>query len=155
AELPIDQAASLIVNPLTALGLLDTARRAGHRAAIHTAAASQLGRMMLAMANEMNYPLINIIRRDAQAELLKSFGAEYVLNSSSQTFADELQSLSKKLKATAVFEAVAGDMTGTVLNAMPHSSMAYVYGALSEAPCGNIDPIGLLFYKKSVTGFYL
>src|SRR5262249_42425928 len=65
------------------------------------------------------------------------------------------QSLSKKLKATAVFEAVAGDMTGTVLNAMPHSSMAYVYGALSEAPCGNIDPIGLLFYKKSVTGFYL
>jgi NADPH:quinone reductase-like Zn-dependent oxidoreductase len=155
AELPIEQAASLIVNPLTALGLLDTARRREHRAAIHTAGASQLGRMMLAMANEMSYPLINIVRREAQAELLKSLGAKHVLNSSSETFVNELQSLSKKLKATAVFEAVAGDMTGTVLNAMPHSSTAYVYGALSEAPCGNIDPIGLLFYKKSITGFYL
>jgi hypothetical protein len=50
---------------------------------------------------------------------------------------------------------VAGNMTGTVLNAMPHNSTAYVYGALSEESCGNIDPIGLLFYKKSVTGFYL
>src|SRR5262245_28454878 len=143
AELPIEQAASLIVNPLTAVGLLDTAHRAGHRAAIHTAGASQLGRMMLVMANEMNYPLINVVRREAQAELIKSLGAEYVLNSSSQTFVNELQLLSKKLKATAVFEAVAGDMTGTVLNAMPHNSMAYVYGALSQESCGNIDPIGL------------
>jgi NADPH:quinone reductase-like Zn-dependent oxidoreductase len=155
AKLPIEQAACLIVNPFTAMGLLDTARRAGHRATIHTAGASQLGRMMLAMANEMSYPLINVVRRDAQVDLLKSLGAEHVLNSSSETFVDELQSLSKKLKATAVFEAVAGDMTGIVLNAMPHRSTAYVYGALSEEPCGSIDPIGLLFFKKSVTGFYL
>jgi NADPH:quinone reductase-like Zn-dependent oxidoreductase len=155
AKLPIEQAASLIVNPLTAMGLLDTARRAGHRAAIHTAGASQLGRMMLVMADEMSYPLINVVRRDAQAEMLQSLGARHVLNSSRETFVNELQTLSKKLKATAVFEAVAGDMTGTVLNAMPHSSTAYVYGALSQDPCGNIDPIGLLFYKKSITGFYL
>src|SRR5947207_3291836 len=60
AELPIEQAACLIVNPLTATGLLDTARRAGHRGAVHTAGASQLGRMMLVMAAEVNYPLINI-----------------------------------------------------------------------------------------------
>jgi NADPH:quinone reductase-like Zn-dependent oxidoreductase len=155
AEVPIEQAASLIVNPLTALGLLDTARRAGHRAAVHTAGASQLGRMMLVMAAELNYPLINVVRRDNQVELLKSLGAEYVLNCSSETFVIELQSLSKKLKATAAFEAVAGDMTGTVLNAMPHHSTAYVYGELSHEPCGNIDPIGLLFYKKSITSFYL
>ena len=81
-QLPIEQAASLIVNPLTAMGLLETARRAGHRAAVHTAGASQLGRMMLTMAADMNYPLINVVRRDAQVELLKSRGAKYVLNSS-------------------------------------------------------------------------
>jgi NADPH:quinone reductase-like Zn-dependent oxidoreductase len=155
AELPIEQGASLIVNPLTAVGLLDMARRAGHRGAIHTAGASQLGRMMIVMAAELNYPLINVVRRDAQVELLKSLGAEYVLNSSSATFVDELQSLSKRLRATAAFEAVAGGMTGTVLNAMPHSSTAYVYGALSQEPCGNVDPVGLLFFKKSITGFYL
>jgi NADPH2:quinone reductase len=155
AALPIEQAASLIVNPLTAMGLLDTARRAGHRAAVHTAGASQLGRMMFVMAAESNYPLINVVRRNSQVELLKSLGAEYVLNCSSETFVSELQSLSRRLKATAVFEAVAGNMTGTVLNAMPHHATAYVYGELSHEPCGNIDPIGLLFYKKSLTSFYL
>src|SRR4051794_38648432 len=155
AELPIEQGASLVVNPLTAMALLDTARKDGHSGAVHTAGASQLGRMMIAIAAEMDFPLINVVRRDAQSELLTSLGAKYVLNSASASFVSELQTLSKKLKATAAFEAVAGNMTGTVLNAMPHSSTAYVYGALSLEPCGNIDPIGLLFFKKSIVGFYL
>jgi NADPH:quinone reductase-like Zn-dependent oxidoreductase len=103
----------------------------------------------------MNFPLIHIVRRDAQVEFLRSLGANYVLNSSSPTFADELQSLCKKLHATVAFEAVAGDMTGTVLNAMPSGSTVFVYGALSQEPCGNIDPIGLVFRNKTLTGFYL
>jgi NADPH:quinone reductase len=155
AKLPIEQGASLIVNPLTAMGLLQTARRAGHRAAVHTAGASQLGRMMLAMAADLDYPLIHIVRRDAQVELLKSLGAKHVLNSTAESFPDALQSLCKKLRATAAFDAVAGNMTGTIINAMPHNSVAYVYGALSHEPCGNIDPIELLFHKKSILAFYL
>src|SRR4051794_19470202 len=59
SAIPIEQAASLIINPLTAVGLLDAARRAGHAAAVHTVGASQVGRMMIAMADELNYPLIN------------------------------------------------------------------------------------------------
>lgn len=153
--MPIEQAASFIINPLTAMALLDTARRARHAAAVHTAGASQLGRMMIAMAADLSYPLINLVRRDAQVELLKSQGAQYVINTSRDGFADELKSLCEKLGATAAFEAIAGDMTGIVLNAMPHAATAYVYGALSEAPCGGIDPIGLVFYKKSLTGFFL
>ena len=62
----------MIVNPLTATGLLDTAKRHGHRAAVHTAAASQLGRMILAMAKRSDYPVIHVVRRGAQVELLKS-----------------------------------------------------------------------------------
>jgi len=155
SQISFDQAAGLIINPFTAMGLLETARRGGHRAAIQTAAASQLGRMLLAMANEDNYPLINIVRRDAQVALLKSRGARYVLNSSYEGFADELKTLCERLSATAAFEAIAGDMTGTLHNAMPRGSMIYVYGALSEEPCGNIDPLQLIFHNKTVTGFYL
>jgi NADPH:quinone reductase-like Zn-dependent oxidoreductase len=154
-QLPIEQAASMIVNPLTAMGLLDTARSAGHRAAVHTAGASQLGRMLLAMATESNYPMIHVVRREAQADLLRSLGAEHVLNSSVESFADQFQSACSSLNATAVFEAVAGDMSGTLINRMPSGSTAYVYGALSEEPCGNIDPIELIFRDKTVTGFYL
>ena len=153
--LSVEQASSMIVNPLTAMGLLDVARRAGHRAAVHTAGASQLGRMLLAMAAESNFPVIHVVRRYAQAELLRSLGAEHVLNSSDESFADQFQSKCSAVNATAAFEAVAGDMSGTVINLMPPGSTVYVYGALSEEPCGNIDPIELILRDKMVTGFYL
>lgn len=155
AALPIEQAACFIVNPLTAVALLETTRRAGHGAAVHTVGASQLGGMMLTIAADMNYPLINVVRRDSQVEMLKSRGATYVLNSSSGDFTDELSALCKKLRATAVFEAIAGDMTGIVLNAMPPESTMYLYGALSQEPCGSIDPIEIVFHGKSLTGFFL
>jgi NADPH:quinone reductase-like Zn-dependent oxidoreductase len=154
-QLTFDKAASLIINPFTAAGLLDTARRGSHAAAVHTAAASQLGRMLQAMAAEANYPVINVVRREAQVDLLKSRGATYVLNSSHESFLDELKSLCDRLKATAAFESIAGDMTGTVFNAMPHGSTVYLYGALSEEPCSNIDPLELIFHDKAVAGFYL
>jgi NADPH:quinone reductase-like Zn-dependent oxidoreductase len=154
-QVPIDQAAGLIINPFTAIGLLKTARRAGHRAAIQTAAASQLGRMIVALAAESRFPLINIVRRHEHVALLKSRGAEHVLNSSSDGFIDELKLLSKRLHATAAFEAIAGEMTGLLLNAMPRGSDVYLYGALSEQPCGDIDPVELIFNHKSLHGFYL
>jgi NADPH:quinone reductase len=109
----------------------------------------------LAMAVEANYPLIHVVRREAQVELLKSRGATYVLNSSHEDFADQLKLLCERLGATTIFEAIAGDMTGTLLNTMPPGSTIYVYGALSEAACGNIDPVELIFHGKTVTGFFL
>jgi NADPH:quinone reductase-like Zn-dependent oxidoreductase len=155
AGVPIEQAASFIINPMTAVALLETAIKDGHPAAIHTVGASQLGRMMLAIATDMTYPLINLVRRDAQAHMLKSLGAKYVINTSHDGFTDELKSLSAKLRATAAFEAIAGDMTGIVLNALPPTSTVYLYGALSQTPCGGIDPIEVVFHKKSLTGFFL
>ena len=153
--MPIEQAASFIINPLTAIALLETARRAGHVAAVHTAGASQLGRMMLTIAADMNFPLINLVRRDGQVDLLKSRGAKFVINTSRDTFADELKTLCAALRATAAFEAIAGDMTGIVLNGMPPESTVYLYGALSEAPCGSIDPVEVIFHEKSLKGFFL
>ena len=154
-ELPLEQAASLVINPLTALGLMDVARRAGHRGAVHTAGASQVGRMLLAIARELRFPLVHVVRREAQVDLLRSLGAEHVLNISESGFPENLKRTCAELQVTAAFEAIAGDATGTVLNAMPPGSTAFVYGALSEQACGNIDPIALIFRQKTVTGFYL
>ncbi|HJQ81418.1 MAG TPA: zinc-binding dehydrogenase [Lacipirellulaceae bacterium] len=154
-QITFEQAASLIINPFTAFGLLETARKGGHHAAVHTAGASQLGRMLQTTAVEEEYPLINVVRRKEQLELLRSLGAKYVLNSSNDSFADELKTLCERLGATVAFEAIAGNMTGTVMNSMPHDSIVYVYGALSEEPCGNIDPVQLIFHSKEVKGFYL
>jgi NADPH:quinone reductase-like Zn-dependent oxidoreductase len=154
-RMPVQQAAGMIVNPLTAMGLLDTAQRNRHRAAVHTAAASQLGRMLLVMAAEANFPIIHVVRRDAQVELLRSLGAKHVLNSSDEGFAEQLRSACSSLNATAAFDAVAGDISGTVINTMPPGSTVYVYGALSDEACGNMDPIEIIFRDKTITGFYL
>jgi NADPH:quinone reductase-like Zn-dependent oxidoreductase len=155
AAVPIEQAATFIVNPLTAIALLETARYAGHRAAVHTVGASQLGRMILNISADLKYPVIHLVRRDEQAEMLKSRGAQYVLNSSQQDFANQLKLLAQQLRATAVFEAIAGEMTGTVLNAMPPKSTVYLYGALSEQPCAGIDPVEVIFHEKTLSGFFL
>jgi NADPH:quinone reductase len=154
-DVPMEQAASLIVNPLTAVGLLEAARSRGHRAAVQTAAASQLGRMLVAMAREGRYPLLNVVRREDQVELLQSLGAEHVLNSSEEDFTERLRDACERLRATIAFEAVAGEMTGTLLHCMPPGSMVYVYGALSHEACANIHPVDLIFREKTVAGFFL
>ncbi len=150
-----ESAASLIINPFTAWGLLESARRAGHAAAVQTAGASQLGRMLVRLAADVNFPLVSIVRRSEQVDLLESLGAEVVLNSSDNNFVDQLTNVCKRLNATAAFEAVAGNMTGTIINALPPHACVYVYGALAEEPCGSINPIDLIFQGKTVTGFYL
>ena len=150
-----EQGASLIVNPLTALGLLETAQRGKHRAAIQTAGASQLGRMLVRLAALENYPLISVVRREEQMKLLESLGARYALNSTAADFAEQLKTLAAKLGATAAFDAIAGETTGMLVRATPPRSTIFVYGGLSEEACGAIDPVELLFHEKTVTGFYL
>jgi NADPH:quinone reductase-like Zn-dependent oxidoreductase len=155
SQLSVEQGASLIINPMTAMALLQDARRGGHRAAVHTAGASQLGRMLLAIANQMRYPMIHIVRRAAQVQLLKSLGATHVLDSSDQSFAQELERLAAQLGATIAFEAVAGDMTGKVLAAMPAGATVVLYGSLSDGECGPLNPVDVIFQHKTLTGFYL
>ena len=155
SQVSLEQGATLIINPLTAMGLLDTARRGGHRAAIQTAGASQVGRIVVRLAEEADYPVISVVRRESQVEILKSLGATHVLNSSDEDFVEQMKSQCERLEATAAFEAVAGDLSGIVLNAMPAGSTVYVYGGLSEKACASIDPIGLIFHDKSIAGFYL
>ena len=150
-----EQGAALIINPLTAVGMVETAVKEGHAAIIQTAAASQVGRMVLALANERGIPVIHIVRRKDQEELLRSLGGHIILNSESKTFEKDLQNEAKKLKATMAFEAVAGPMTGLILKAMPPKSKVLVYGALSGIPCADISPLGLIFQEKIVAGFFL
>jgi NADPH2:quinone reductase len=150
-----DQGACLIINPLTAVGLIDEAVVNGHSAIIQTGAASQVGRMVLQLANLKGIPVIHVVRRREQEDLLKKLGAEIVLNSETTGFEHALKTEAKRLNATIAFDAVAGDMTGTLHSAMPNQSTILVYGALSGSPCSHISPLGLIFQEKCVKGFYL
>lgn len=149
----IDFEQGLFINPMTAIGIEQTARNAGHQALVQTAAASQLGRMIVRLTAKYEMPLINIVRGPQEAEILKSLGAQYILNSEDENFIHEFKELAARLKATCAFDAVAGPMTGLIANALPPKSIVYVYGVLSEKACEGISPFTLIFESKKILGF--
>ena len=154
-SISFEQGASLIINPLTAWAMIETAKTGGHRGIVQTAAASQLGRMLLRLALDAQIPLINIVRRKEQEDILRSLGAESVLNSESENFEAQLRAECQRLHATIAFEAVSGEMTGQIFNAMPERSTIMVYGVLSYAPCSGIDGGELIFGRKQIQGLWL
>lgn len=145
-----EQGASAFVNPLTALGFVETMRREGHRAIVHTAAASNLGQMLVRICREDGVPLVNIVRNAEQVALLKSIGAEYVLDSSTPGFHRDLVAALTATGATIAFDAIGGGkLADQILRAMeevaskdaPYSrygsfspKQVYVYGMLDLAP---------------------
>jgi NADPH:quinone reductase len=146
-------AAMLLVNPLTAWALVDSAMGALHQGAIQTAAASAIGKMVVKLAHDRQWPLINIVRKEDQVKLLKDLGATWVLNSEAPDFADNLEKTALELGATVCFEAIAGSMVDKILRLMPSGSELWSYGGLSGENC-SIDPMVLVYGEKSVRGFW-
>ena len=143
-----EQAAAPFVNPLTALGMVETMHEGGHRAIVHTVGASNLGIMLNRLCQADGIQLINIVRRAEQAEVLRDLGAEHVLNSTSDNFEDDLVELLGATGATIGFDPIGGgEMTSTLLAAMeravstrydtyspPTHKQVFIYGGLDRSP---------------------
>jgi NADPH2:quinone reductase len=113
------EGADCFVNPLTALGMVETMRREGHKALVHTAAASNLGQMLNKICLADRVALVNIVRKPEHVDLLKKIGATYVCNSSSPTFMDDLVDALSASGATVAFDAIGGGrLAGQILTAM-------------------------------------
>jgi len=111
--------ASCFVNPLTALGMVETMRREGHTALVHTAAASNLGQMLNKICLKDGVQLVNIVRSPEQAELLRDIGAKHVVDSTSANFMEELTDALVETGATLAFDAIGGGkLAGQILTAM-------------------------------------
>jgi NADPH:quinone reductase len=149
-----DQAAMMFVNPLMAWALLEEARRGRHRAAVQNAAAGALGRMLIRLARRFSLPLINIVHRSDQIDLLRAMGAQHVLDSSHPAFDADLRRLCAELDATIAFDAVTGEISGRMLRALPKASRLIVYGSLSESAVA-LDPRSLIFEQQQVSGLWL
>jgi NADPH:quinone reductase len=130
-KLTQEQAATLIVNPLTALAFFDIAQQDQHAAIINNAAASALGRMILRLGQQQHFPTIHIVRRSEQVELLHTLGAEHVLNNRDPDFGDRLRALVLQLRATLILDPVGGEQTQQLLAAAPSGSTVVLYGSLS------------------------
>lgn len=127
-----EQGAMLLTNPLTALAIFELAARGKHRAIVSTAAASALGSMLLRMGKRHNIPILHVVRRQAQVDMVRELGGEYVLNSSDADFAEQLQATVQRLHATLLLDAIGGTMTGLLAEAAPYGSTILLYARLSD-----------------------
>ena len=100
--------ASAFVNPMTALGFVETAKAEGAKAILHTAAASNLGQMLIRICQEHNMPLVNIVRRKEQVDLLREMGAEHIVNSSDDDFMKQLREAIDATDAFFGFDPIGG-----------------------------------------------
>jgi len=107
-DISSEDGASAFVNPMTALGFAETARMENHKAIIHSAAASNLGQMLVKICLEDDLPLVNIVRREEHVELLEGLGAEHVVNSSADDFMDQLRSAIDATDAYCGFDPIGG-----------------------------------------------
>jgi NADPH:quinone reductase-like Zn-dependent oxidoreductase len=154
-ELPLDQAAAAFINPLTVVGFFDEVSAGSHKAIVLTAAASQVGRMVNRVARLRGIPVVNIVRKPEQAQVLTNEGAQYTLLESEPAFNEKFEKLCAQLSATIFFDAVAGPQTGHLLHLMPDRSTAVVYGGLSGAAVSQGDPRDFIFHMKQIKGFWL
>jgi NADPH:quinone reductase-like Zn-dependent oxidoreductase len=143
--------ASCFVNPLTALGMVETMRREGHSALVHTAAASNLGQMLNKVCLADGVALVNIVRNAEQAKILTNIGATHVVDSTSPSFMEDLTQALVATGATLAFDAIGGGkLAGQILTAMEIAAnqrattysrygstvhkQVYIYGGLDTRP---------------------
>lgn len=162
--------AAMFVNPLTALAFVETMRMEGHKAIVHTAAASNLGQMLQKICLKDGVPLVNIVRSDAQEKILRDIGATHVLNSKAEDFRTRLVDAIVETGATIAFDAIGGGSLGSdIMQAMEQAAnrtmteysrygsntfkQLYIYGALDLAPT-TLNRLAFGF-QWSVSGFLL
>jgi len=161
--------ASCFVNPLTSLAFTETMRMEGHSAIVHTAAASNLGQMLVKICAKDDIPLVNVVRSAAQVEILKGLGAAHVVNSGDADFLDRLTAAIVETGATIGFDAIGGGkLAGQILACMEAAAVqrmttysrygsdsfkqVYIYGALDVGPTVLNRSFG---FSWSLSGFLL
>jgi len=159
-----EQSASVFVNPLTVVGFIQTMKDEGHKGIVHTAAGSQVGRMLVKYCKLKDVPLVNIVRSEQASAALRELGAEHVCVSSSETFQADLHKALVATEATLCFDAVGGGtLASEIIMAMERAILAnpntppppqvwygsivhkqvYRYGILSSDPQVNLPGLGM------------
>jgi len=158
-QVSFEHGCSAFVNPLTALAMIDIAKRRCIKTILHTAAASALGKMLVRLCDRHRLKLIAVVRKAEQRDQLLALQTDSsklrVLLSTSDDFESVLQSACAEDDCRLAFDAVGGALTGTLFRAMPPGSEVQVYGGLDHDNCSGLSPLDLIFKNKSVSGLYL
>ena len=143
-----------LVNPLTVQGFLNLCEDNKYTAVASSAAASQVGRMLVKAAKEAGVTVVNFVRREAQFQILKDLGAEYVINRGQDGWEEEAKKILGEQKVQAFFDALGGPDAGAIIKQLPDGAITYNYGLLTLKPL-EISGDDLIFRRKEVKGYWL
>jgi NADPH:quinone reductase-like Zn-dependent oxidoreductase len=154
-DIPDDQAAAFCINPFTAYALVSLAKASGTPAIIQNGSSGQVGVFVRVLAAREGIRVINLVRKEEQVKALQEEGEDHVLWMSDPAFEGRLADLAKHTGAAMAFDAVGGEISGMILNAMPAGSELVIYGGLSGKPAGSFNTLGIIFERKTISGFNL
>ena len=149
-----EQGATCLVNPLTVQAFINICNMEGYKSMAHTAAASQVGMMLIQAAKKAGIVLINFVRREGQVKILKDLGAEYVINRGEKGWKKKAYKLLKEHDVKVFFDALAGPEAGEVIRVLPDGATTYNYGVLTGKELA-VSSTDLIFRKQIVRGYWL
>lgn len=155
-DVTFNQAASFFINPITAIGLVESVTNDKGTAVVITAAASQLGKMMIRLCQDANVTVIGTVRKDDQLKDLKeNFNLEHVFNTEDKDFLEKFKKTTKELNAKHLLECIGGSMCGKIASQMPDGSTCILYGTLSRDSVADLDPFAVIGKGLVMKGFLL
>lgn len=153
-DVPVEDACAAYINPLTVISIVEAVRARKGSVFIHTAAASQLGQMLVRYCQQEGMTLVNIVRRKEQVQLLERLGAQHIVDTSDPSWESKLQTLIQQLKIYHAFDCISGEVPGKLMSLLPPGGTVWVYGRLA-GKLEQIDPIDFIYRNKKLEGFLL
>jgi len=150
-----EQGSMSLVNPLTALAFFEIVRKGRHKAIINNPAASALGRMVELLGDKKGIPVINVVRNQKQADILKGLHSRFILNSSDHSFIADLATLAKALEATILFDSVCNNQLPEMIGSLPSDSSVIIYGNLTGEEYLLTGIRQVISKHITISGFYL
>ncbi len=142
------------VNPLTAIGFVDTVKKSGGNSLIQNGANGALGKMLIRLCEKEKIASINIIRKNEQVLGLKKIGADHVISTDDKNWGNNLEKIARELNAKVFFDCVGGGVSGKTLDKLPMGTKMYNFGNLEIKPVG-VDSASLIFQDKKVEGWWM
>ncbi len=154
-DLSFDDIASFVVNPMTAVCMIERIKQLKSKCVIITAAASQIGRMLIKLCHINKITPICTVRRKEQLQILTDLGVKHAIDTSDPNYKKQMLDLSANLKPTTCLECISGETTGEMLEYLGFKSTLILYGLLSDMPAGGIKTIPFIGKAQTIESFLL
>ena len=154
-DLKDEDAAGLIVNPITAMAMFDIVREDGADSFVATAAGSQLGKFLIGLGKDHGIGTLAVVRRAEQADALIELGAADVLVTEGDGLADRISTLFEAHAPRVLLDAVGDQISADLFFAMPDRARWISYGRLSPTPPTLTQMSQFIFKQKQIEGFWL